>query len=54
MDTFMASIMGLINHMKSYGEDISYRRVVEKILRSLPLKFNSLVAPIEETKDLDT
>jgi len=39
--------------MKSHGEDISNRRVVEKILRSLPSRFDSLVVPIEETKDLD-
>jgi len=40
--------------LKSHGEDISDRRVVEKILRSLPSKYDSLVIPIEETKDLDT
>jgi len=54
VDTFMVSVMGLINQMKSHGEDISNRRVVEKILRILPSKFDSLVVPIEETKDLDT
>jgi len=39
--------------MKSHGEDISDRRVVEKILRSLPSRFDFLDVPIEETKDLD-
>ena len=53
IDTFMASAMGLINQMNSHGEDISNRRVVEKILRILPSRFDSLVVPIEETKDLD-
>lgn len=39
--------------MKYHGEDISDRRVVEKILKSLPSRFESLVVPIEKTKDLD-
>jgi len=41
VDTFMASIMGLINQMKSHGEDISDRMVVEKILNILPSRCNS-------------
>jgi len=39
--------------MKSHGEDISDRRVVENILRSLPSRFDSLVVAIEETKNMD-
>jgi len=53
VDTFMTLVLGMINHMKSYGEDISDIRVVEKILKSLPPRFNSLVVAIEETKDMD-
>ena len=53
IDTFMMFVMGMINQMKSHGEDISDRRVVEKILKSLPSRFNSLVVAIEETKDMD-
>ena len=40
--------------MRSYGEDISQRKVVKKILRSLPPKFNYVFAAIEESKDLLT
>ena len=49
----MTLVVGMVNQMKSHGEDLSDRRVVEKILRSLPSRFDSLVVPIEETKDLD-
>ena len=38
--------------MISYCEGISERKVVEKILRSLPPKFNYLVSATEESKDL--
>ena len=40
--------MGIVNQIRSYGD----QQVVEKILRSLPSKFDSRVAAIEESKDL--
>ena len=42
----------LVNQMKSYGEEISDKRIVEKLLISLPNKFDPVVAVIKETKDL--
>ena len=42
----------LVNQMKPYGEEISDKRIVEKLLISLPNKFDPIVAVIEETKDL--
>ena len=44
--------MELVNQMKSYDEEISDKRIVEKLLISLPNKFDPIVAVIEETKDL--
>ncbi|XP_059628627.1 uncharacterized protein LOC132271301 [Cornus florida] len=38
---------------KTYGEDISNQRIVEKILISLLEKYDSIVAVIEETKELE-
>lgn len=40
--------------MKSYGEKIADCRIVEKMLISLPQKYDSIVNVIEETKDLDS
>ena len=52
LNEFSSRFMELVNHMKSYGEEISDKRIVEKLLISLPDKFDPIVAVIEETKDL--
>ena len=38
VDTFYSRVVGLINQLKSHGEAIEDRRVVEKILRILRAK----------------
>ena len=43
VDSLYTRVVGLINQLKSNGENIEYQRVVEKILRSLPPRFESLV-----------
>ena len=52
LNEFSSKFMELVNQMKSYGEEISDKRIVEKLLISLPSKFDPIVAVIEETKDL--
>ena len=44
----------LINEMKSNGDDIKEKEVVEKIMRTLSPRFDYVVAAIEEAKDLTT
>ena len=46
---YFSRVSILVKEMRSYGEDISERKVVEKILRSLPPKFNYVVSAIEES-----
>eukprot|EP00253_Pinus_taeda_P007708 PITA_07708 len=36
----------------SHGEKLEERRIVEKVLRSLPARFDAIGVAIEETKDL--
>ncbi|KAK3039924.1 hypothetical protein RJ639_027759 [Escallonia herrerae] len=51
---YSSRFLELINQIKTHGEDISDRRIVEKTLISLPEKFDPIVAVIEETKYLST
>eukprot|EP00253_Pinus_taeda_P008514 PITA_08514 len=52
IDSFFTHVIGLITKMRTHGETIEDRRIVEKILRVLPSKFDVIVTTIEETKDL--
>ena len=40
--------------MRGLGEVIEESKLVEKVLRSLPTRFDSKVSTIKEIKDLDT
>jgi len=50
-DNFMTQVMNVVNQLRKYGEDLSHKRVIEKVLRSFPKKFESVVVPIEEFRD---
>ena len=52
VDSFYTRVIGLINQLKSHGKNIEYQRVVEKMHRSIPPRFESLVVTLEEHKDM--
>jgi hypothetical protein len=52
VDQFMTRVMGIVNQIRLTGETITDQRIVEKILRSLPKKFEMVVTAILESKDL--
>ncbi|KAG8490935.1 hypothetical protein CXB51_014723 [Gossypium anomalum] len=52
LDDYVSKVIDVVNQIRKYGEDLSEQRVVEKILRSLPRKYDHVVATIEESKDL--
>ena len=54
VQAFLSRVSGIVNHMRSYGENISNEIVVHKGLRSLTSKFDHVVAAIEESKDMST
>jgi hypothetical protein len=52
IDQFMTRVMGVVNQLRIHGEKIEDQKIVEKVLRSLPKKFEMVVISIEESKDL--
>ncbi|MCI60173.1 retrovirus-related Pol polyprotein from transposon TNT 1-94, partial [Trifolium medium] len=44
--------MTIANKMTSYGERVEQVTVVEKVLRSMPARFNYVVCSIEESNDV--
>ena len=52
MATFFLRVDEIINSMRNIGDKIKYATVVENILRSLTLKFDSKVLATEEMQDL--
>jgi hypothetical protein len=52
MQYVFTRVMGTVNQIRSYGEDLTDQKIVEKILRSLPAKFDAIVVAIEESKYL--
>ncbi|KAL5719096.1 hypothetical protein ACHQM5_011921 [Ranunculus cassubicifolius] len=50
---YFTRFLDVVNQMKTYGEVIADQKVVEKILISLPERYDSIVSVIEQTKDLE-
>eukprot|EP00253_Pinus_taeda_P022846 PITA_22846 len=46
IDSFFTQVIGLITQIRSHGEILEERRIVEKILRSLPPRFEVIVIPL--------
>ncbi|XP_076918762.1 uncharacterized protein LOC143579299 [Bidens hawaiensis] len=51
---FLSRVMRIVNQNRAYGEDVSDQLVVEKVLRSLPTKWDHVLTAIEESKVLST
>jgi hypothetical protein len=54
MNQFMTSVMGIVNQIRLTGETITDQCIFEKVLRSLPKKFEMVVTTILESKDLSS
>jgi hypothetical protein len=54
VNEYITKIQDLVNQMRSLGEDIREKRMLEKNLRSLVPKFEIVVTSIIVSKDLNT
>lgn len=48
----MTQVMNVVNRLRTHGGDITNQKVVEKVLRSLLVKFDVVVVTIKELKNL--
>jgi hypothetical protein len=52
VNEYFGRTLAIANRMSSHGERLEQVSVVEKILRSMPSKFNYVVCSIEESNDV--
>ncbi|KAI5348361.1 hypothetical protein L3X38_001248 [Prunus dulcis] len=54
LSIYLVRLFNMMNQMKSYGEELSRERIVQKLLFSLPKSYDSICSVIEHSKDLET
>ncbi|KAH9292372.1 hypothetical protein KI387_042442, partial [Taxus chinensis] len=52
VNDFFTRKMTIVNQMRTNGDIVEDHRIIEKVLRSLPVRFDPVVVAIEESKDL--
>ena len=52
IDSFFTHVIGLVTKIRYHGETLEERKIVEKVLKSLPSRFDVIVTTIEETGSL--
>uniref|UniRef100_A0A6N2MFN7 CCHC-type domain-containing protein n=1 Tax=Salix viminalis TaxID=40686 RepID=A0A6N2MFN7_SALVM len=53
LEHYLAKFFEVVNNLKSLGEEVPEKRIVQKLLMSLSRRYKSIVSIIEETRDLD-
>ena len=53
VNEFIDRLLKVVNQIRILGEELSDRRVVEKVLVCLPEKFEANISSLEEFKDLN-
>nr|XP_025625712.1 uncharacterized protein LOC112718014 [Arachis hypogaea] len=54
VEQYFTRVTDLVNKMRVYGEDMPDSKVVKKILRTMPMKYDHVVTTILESHDMDT
>jgi hypothetical protein len=50
VDHLMTHVTSIVSQLCMHGEDIQDQKVIEKVLKSLPNRFNMVMVTIEEPK----
>ncbi|KAI5315659.1 hypothetical protein L3X38_044835 [Prunus dulcis] len=53
LSIYLVRLFNMMNQMKSYGEELSRERIMQKLLFSLPKSCDSICSVIEHSKDLE-
>ncbi|XP_031108463.1 uncharacterized protein LOC116012936 [Ipomoea triloba] len=53
VDMYFSRLIDLVNKMRLYGDTIEDGAVVEKVLRTMPIKYDHVVASITESHDTE-
>jgi hypothetical protein len=51
--TYLLRVDGIVNIIRGLGETIDEKFIVQKVLRSLPMRFNPKISTLEDRKYLD-
>ncbi|XP_070682342.1 uncharacterized protein [Malus domestica] len=54
LSIYLSRLFDIINQMKSYGEELSRERIMQKLLINLPKTYYAICFVIEHSRDLDT
>ncbi|CAH9090302.1 unnamed protein product [Cuscuta epithymum] len=51
---YISRLTSIVQQMKTYGEEVTSKQAVSKVMRSLTSKYSQLVTAIEEAKNMET
>jgi hypothetical protein len=51
--TYILRVDGIVNIIRGLGETVDENFIVQKVLKSLPMRFNPKISALEVRKDLD-
>jgi len=53
ISTYLLHVDGIVNIIKGLGETVDEKTFVQKLIRSLPMRFNPKISSLEDRKYLD-
>jgi hypothetical protein len=54
IDAYFLRVYELVNNIKGLGDEVNEQVIVKRVLRSLPIRFDSNISELEEREDIAT